>query len=218
MLFKEFDIYSENLLLAQYDVSNIIEHELLKGEIREDFLIEILKSRFNPKPNIFKGTLSDGNSQAGQVDLILCKPNRQIYQLGTQAIINPKDCLCLIEVKGNAIGNDLRKYNNKICQIKQMNCQSFPLFGIFCYQLQLTERNIMLRFGYSYDNSTNTYYLDDNLSLEYPEIDFIVCLDTKKSFYIRKDLHTARFIRIYEHPVIKNVFSLIQSLLMTVNI
>ena len=43
-LFAEFDLYSENLLMAQYEVSDIISHELTKGEIREDFLISVLKS------------------------------------------------------------------------------------------------------------------------------------------------------------------------------
>ena len=41
MKFAEFDQYSEDLLMAQYDVSDIISHELMKGEIREDFLIRI---------------------------------------------------------------------------------------------------------------------------------------------------------------------------------
>lgn len=30
MRFDEFDQYSENLLMAQYDVSEIISHELMK--------------------------------------------------------------------------------------------------------------------------------------------------------------------------------------------
>lgn len=58
-MFAEFNQYSENLLLAQYDVSEIIEHELMKGEVREDFLIDVLKSRFEPNPAIIKPKLSD---------------------------------------------------------------------------------------------------------------------------------------------------------------
>jgi hypothetical protein len=59
MKFAEFDQYSEDLLMAQYDVSEIISHELMKGEIREDFLINTLASCSDPRPYFVKGTLSD---------------------------------------------------------------------------------------------------------------------------------------------------------------
>jgi hypothetical protein len=57
MKFAEFDQYSENMLMAQYEVSEIISHELMKGEIREDFLINTLESCSEPKPYFVKGTL-----------------------------------------------------------------------------------------------------------------------------------------------------------------
>ena len=37
MMVDELDQYSENMLMAQYEISNIIQHELMKGEVREDF-------------------------------------------------------------------------------------------------------------------------------------------------------------------------------------
>lgn len=49
MKFTEFDQYSEDMLTAQYDVSEIISHELMKGEVREDFLISTLESCSEPK-------------------------------------------------------------------------------------------------------------------------------------------------------------------------
>ena len=72
MIFNEFDQYSQNLLLAQYDIAEIIQHELTKGEVREDFLIQVLQSRFEPPPTFHKGTVSDGGNQAGQIDIMLC--------------------------------------------------------------------------------------------------------------------------------------------------
>jgi hypothetical protein len=54
MKFAEFDQYSEDMLMAQYDVSEIISCELMKGEIREDFLIAddlvVLCMRPDPEP------------------------------------------------------------------------------------------------------------------------------------------------------------------------
>ena len=55
--FDEFDLYSENLLLAQHDVSEIISHELMMGEVREDFLITVLESCYEPPPTLVRGTL-----------------------------------------------------------------------------------------------------------------------------------------------------------------
>ena len=65
MKFAEFDQYSEDMLMAQYDISEIISHELMKGEVREDFLISTLESCSEPKPFLVKGTLSDGAADAG---------------------------------------------------------------------------------------------------------------------------------------------------------
>ena len=50
MKFDEFDQYSEDMLLAQYEISEIINHELMKGEVREDFLKSTLESCSEPKP------------------------------------------------------------------------------------------------------------------------------------------------------------------------
>ncbi len=214
MIFEEFNQYSEDLLLAQYDVSDIIAHELTKGEVREDFLSDILKSRFDPKPTFYKGALSDGTTQSGQVDLMLCKPNSQIYRLGSQAIINLDDCLCAIEVKGNAIGNDIKEFNEKITEIKLMQAVDFPLCGIFCYQVKLKERTILKRFGYNFDAATNTFYDDDSLNIVYSEIDFFVSIETDKSIFLRKNVD-GKFLRMSQYPIITNVFSLIHSLIST---
>src|SRR3990172_8993482 len=99
MKFAEFDQYSEDMLMAQYDVSEIISHELMKGEIREDFLMTTLESCSEPKPYLVKGTLSDGDDDAGQLDIILCRPHSHLRKLGTQCFVSKDDALCVIEVK-----------------------------------------------------------------------------------------------------------------------
>ncbi len=213
MIFNEFNQYSENLLLAQYDVSNIIKHELIKGEVREDFLIDVLKSRFTPAPSFFKGTISDGTVQAGQIDIMLCKPNTQIFKLGSQVIINPDTCLCLIEVKGNARGNDIREFNSKISKIKNMKAAEYPLFGIFCYKVNLLPKTILNRFGFTFSEKMDTYH-DDGRQITYPEIDFFVSLDEREPLFLRKK-PDGRFVQLVKFPIIQNVFELIQSLIST---
>jgi hypothetical protein len=216
MLFDEFDQYSQDLLLSQYDIAEIIQHELTKGEVREDFLIHILQSRFEPSPTFYKGTISDGNHQAGQLDLMLCRPNCQIVRMGGQAILRPEDCLCLIEVKGNATGNDLRVFDERIQRIKAMEAESFPLCGIFCYKVELQEKTIMNRFGFDLNAETGVYYNDENEPREiaYPNIDFFVSLDERGHLFLRKNTD-GRFIKLLDYPVLKAVYRVIGSLIKT---
>lgn len=224
MRFDEFDQYSENMLMAQYDVSNIISHELMKGEVREDFLISTLESCSEPKPCLVKGTISDGVTDAGQLDIILCRSGSHIRRLGGQCYIEKNDSLCVMEVKGNCTGRDLTKAEEKAQTITSMSGDNTPLYGVVCYKSELQEKTILKRFGFAYDSTTNTYF--DNatipneneanwLALSYPTLDYFVSLEERKKIFLRKyelSVGVYRFVRITTFPLIKNLFSLVQSL------
>lgn len=227
MKFAEFDQYSENLLMAQYEVAEIISHELMKGEVREDFLITTLESCSDPKPRFTKGTLSDGNNDAGQLDIILCRPHSHLRRLGTQCFVSKDDALCVIEVKGNCTGRDLQKAMLQASKIRGLQGQSTPLYGVVCYKLALELKTIMNRFGYSFDSTNNTFFdnatipneLEANWqSILYPDIDFFVSLDETKKIFLRKyEIAPGkyRFIRSVESPLIKELFSMTRSLWIT---
>jgi hypothetical protein len=224
MRFDEFDQYSENMLMAQYDVSDIISHELMKGEVREDFLISTLESCSEPKPCLVKGTVSDGETDAGQLDIILCRSHSHIRRLGGQCYIDKNDSLCVIEVKGNCTGRDLTKAEAKAQTIKAMRGDNTPLYGVVCYKTDLKEKTILNRFGFAFDSTTNTYFdnatlpheAEENwLQLSYPSLDFFVSLEDDKKIYLSKyELREGvyRFVRITTYPLIKNLFSLVRSL------
>lgn len=224
MRFDEFDQYSENLLLAQYAVSNIISHELMKGEVREDFLIATLESCSDPKPKLVKGTISDGQNDAGQLDIVLCRPHAFIRRIGSQAFVEKDDALCVIEVKGNCTGKDLRKAEQKAIAIQALQGQSTPQYGVVCYKVALELKTVMGRFGYTYDVATDTYF--DNATIpneaevdwhviDYPNLDFFVSLEEGKKVFLRKYEISAgkfRFIRVVHPPIIKELFSIMRSL------
>lgn len=224
MRFDEFDQYSENMLMAQYDVSDIISHELMKGEVREDFLISTLESCSDPKPLLVKGTISDGMRDAGQLDIILCRPHAHIRRMGTQCYVEKTDCLCVIEVKGNCTGKDLKKAEAKARIIRDMQGETIPLYGLICYKAALEEKTILNRFGYTFDNASGTFFdaasipnehPDNWRNLDYPTLDFFACLEEGKKIYLRKYERTdggCRFTRIMEYPLIKQVFQLVRSL------
>lgn len=222
--FDEFDQYSEDLLLAQYDVSEIISHELMKGEVREDFLIEILKSCSEPEPNIIKGTLSDGTRDAGQLDLILLKAHAHPRRLGGQCFVHKDDALCVIEVKGNCTGEDLRKAEEKAKLIASLQGTSQPLYGVVCYRAALKKKTILNRFGFKYDTSTDTYYDNSTIpnelatdwqKIDYPNINFFACLEEEKKLFLRsyyRNDGVNRFLNSAQTPLIKDLFSLVGSL------
>jgi hypothetical protein len=214
MFFQEFYQYSQNLLLAQYNVAEIINHELTRGEVREDFLIQVLQAQFVPRPQFHKGTISDGQTDAGQIDIMLCRPHREIFQLGNQIMIRPDDCLCAIEVKGNARGNDLQRFDERAQRIKAMRAATFPLCGIFCYRIELQERTILNRFGFSFNAETQSYFDDEGRVIAYPNTDFFVSLDEACPLFLRQ-LENGRFTRIFEFPILRNVFQIIGSLIRT---
>lgn len=215
--------------MAQYGVSEIITHQLMKGEVREDFLISTLESCSDPKPKLVKGTISDGQEDAGQLDIILCRPHAHLRRLGTQCFVEKDDALCVIEVKGNCTGRDLKKAEKKSVMIQNLQGQQVPQYGVVCYKVDLELRTIMGRFGYSYDVANRTYF--DNATIpnedeanwrkiDYPNLDFFVSLEDGKKVFLRKyemSPGKLRFIRAVQSPLIKELFSMMRSLWIPAN-
>lgn len=227
--FTEFYDYTENLVWAQYTVSKIINHELTKGEVREEFVIEAMQKGFGNSINLKRGFLQVGDDQSNQMDILLLKHNAHVMNIGNQTIVHPDSCLMVLEVKGNATGNDLKEYNDKIAKVKAMEADSYPLFGLFCYKIKLIEKTIMNRFGFNYDGATNSYidefdpanYISGR-PIDYPNIDFIISIESdeneeSKQIYLRRNDITGRYIRSADFPVMKNLYHLTRSLLMTDN-
>ena len=222
--FAEFDQYSEDLLMAQYGVSEIISHELMKGEIREDFLISTLESCSEPKPFFVKGTLSDNEYDAGQLDIILCRPHSHVRILGNQRLVTKDDALCVIEVKGNCTGNDLKKAADKSVTIRKLKGQATPLYGVICYKVALELKTIMTRFGYTFDSVNNTYF--DNATIpneaevdwrkiDYPDLDFFVSLEEGKKIFLRKyEVMPGKYrvFRSVRSPLIQELFLMMRGL------
>lgn len=223
-MFDEFDQYSEDMLLSQYSISDMISHELLKGEIREDFLLSTLGACSDPQPKFVKGTISDGEDDAGQVDIILCRPNIHIRQLGSQSMVAKDDALCVIEVKGNCTGRDLTKAQLQAEKILALNGVRDPLYGVIAYKVALAEKTILKRFGHQYDRVNATYFDNATIAnepeanwheLKYPGLDFFVSLEEGKKVFLRKyEIETGkwRYHRDTTTPLIKHVFKLTRSL------
>ena len=176
-----------------------------------------------------KGTVSDGTTDAGQLDIILCRPHSHLRPLGNQYLVEKSDALCVIEVKGNCTGRDLRGAAAKALVIRNLQGEPKPLFGVICYPVDLELKTIMNRFGYSFDSVTNTYF--DNATIpkedepnwrkiEYPDLDFFISLQDEKKLFLRKYQFAPgkyRFIRNTRTPIIQDIFALVRSLWIPAN-
>lgn len=221
-MFDRYNEYTQNLLSAQYDVSEIIEHLLIRGEVREDFLIDIIQKRFDNSLTIKKGIVTDGNRQSNQADILLCKDRRQIYTLGNQVSVNADDCLMVLEVKSNATGRDFKKFDQdaKLAKSLCSNNSEPPLCGLFCYRFDLKKKTLLKRFGYRYDEFMDIADYDETLSILYSNIDFVLSIEPdnleygvlNRQLYIRKELGKEKYHVSFAVPTIQNLFSLIQSL------
>lgn len=221
-MFKEINTYYQKLLNAQYDVAEIIEHVLTRGEIREDFLKDVIKKR-KDSLKIEKGILCDNyGHQSPQCDVLIAKNTIAVERLGGHCVMQVGDCSIVLEVKSNATGNDFRECEQKAARIKALDTTVFPTYGIFCYKYDLRKNNLLKRFGYRYENETQEFYRDEAESLKYPHIDFVLAISIEeeegegdpilKQIFLMKNKETNRYDLYLDYPAIRHFWRLIDGL------
>jgi hypothetical protein len=225
-MFKEFNQYTQNLLMAQHFVSRIIDNPGILGTVREDFIIEAIERRFENPKLLKRGCLLMGEIQTNQVDIFLHKRNCQVIAMGEQRMVAVEDCLIMMEVKSTLVGVDLTKFNNEAAIIKQYSPDAHPVCGVFGYTLGLQKKTILRRLGYRYDAPTDTYVIDPSLPVWYPHIDFVIVVDNhiepedgqpqeNNQLYLRLNRETNQFVLSSLYPTVQNLFSLFNNILMT---
>ncbi|ADK06910.1 TPA: DUF6602 domain-containing protein [Bacillus anthracis] len=206
--FKEFDQYIEKLLYLQYKASEIIKHQGVKGQVRESFLVEQIQSNF-PYVCITQGgelLNENGTEQSGELDIIFYRKNTRTLSMGKAKLVEIRDCTMYIEVKSNATHIDLKNFNRKIEEINQMCSENHrPTAGLFCYTISIKEENFIKKFGYKFDKELDAYVLDPTLNLQFPNIDFVICIDDENSkyFFLIKDQINKQYMLYKSPPVIQ---------------
>lgn len=214
-----FAQYYEDLLRAQYKVSQIVQHNLPKGTIREDFLRELVLKR-KESLRAKKGMVTMKSEQSRECDLIFYDSSATINPIGDQIMIEPKHCSLVLEIKSNATGSDLKKTNNNFQKIKEIDPENKPLCGLFCYNSEIEKKTVLKRFGWVFDGELKSWEEDLNLEKKYIHIDFIVCIAcleedeecTEQQFFLVKDEGSQRFVLKQEYPIIKNFFAVTDNL------
>jgi hypothetical protein len=220
-MFERYFEYNQALLNAQYGVSEIIEHLQTRGEVREDFIRDLIIKR---KRNLLVGTgfLSDGKAQSPQCDIIIARDNAPVTSLGQKICLNVSDCKIVVEVKSNLTSRDVKKCDEKAAQIKKMAGESKPFYGIFCYKLNFKKNTLLRRFRFVYDSEIMQYNENSALSLGHPNIDFVISIseeeeslkneDIKKQFFLIKNEITGGYSFFNDYPPIKHFWRLIDGL------
>lgn len=216
---KIFPQYYEDLLRAQYRASEdlVKKQHLSCGTIREEFLKEILLKK-NDLIKITKGFIKKENETSGECDLIFY--TGPVDTLGGHSFIKPVHCKLVLEVKSNATGNDMKKTNQNFERIKTFDPDNQPLYGLFCYNTALEKKTVLNRFGWTYDKDLESWKENIALNIEYPHIDFIVCIACfeedeeriEKQFFLIKDTISGRYILRSEYPIIRNFFGVTDNL------
>lgn len=216
-----FAQYYEDLLSAQYRVSEdlVKDQHLSCGTIREEFLREILIKK-RPSIHITKGFVKKGSERSGECDQIFHHQDSPIDTIGGQLFIKPEHCKLVLEVKSNATGNDIKKTNKNFEKIKTIDSDIKPICGLFCYNTTLEKKTILKRFGWTYDKDLESWKENIALNIEYPHIDFIVCIAcleedeecAEKQFFLIKDSESGRYVLRSEYPIIKNFFGITDNL------
>jgi hypothetical protein len=197
MNFKEYFTYTSKLLNAQSNVAEVIQHMPTRGAVREYFIKDIIEKRFGDAIKFHRGVVNlDNVDNEAQIDLILAHKNAIIaYFTPEISGLDAEDCKMILEVKTNAISDDFKAFNSRAKLIKDNCLDRQPLCGMFCYKINLLKTTILERFGYEYDQVNLMYIQNDEIEIDYPFIDFVVCIDQEEfedhtnttQFFIRKD-------------------------------
>lgn len=224
-MFAEYFDYTENLLVKQHEVSDIITHPVIKGEVREHFLKEVIEKMFPEDIKFYRGFVAYDITDQNQIDLFVKRKAAMTMNFGNHVGIHPEDCVFMIEVKSTATGNDIKDFNERARKLKQQCLADKPLCGMFCYKVDLKKTTTIERFGYIYDEDASMYAKDDEIELEYPFIDFFVCIDQTpftddhtgtNELFLRKDsslLSDGSYDLSENFPAIKDFLTMIKAIL-----
>ena len=213
---NEIDLYIQELLSLQFKASKNISHNLTKGELREKFVKQVVLSQY-PKLSLKSGILIDGEWQSSQSDFIWLKENARegdfnLYELG--------DCNLFMEIKSDATHGEIVHLNNIAGEIhtraKAIDEDSRIIVGMFCYTTKATDKTVLKKFGFKYDNELDGFNPYDSSKDVFKNIDFIISLNisedgTSTPYMIIRDIYGS-CVLYNNNPIINNFFNYFKSI------
>src|SRR3989338_9731253 len=140
--------YLDDLLRLQADAAHRHNHKGVLGTVCESFVIQVLSERIDDI-KIHTGEVVCEFGELGQHDIIIRQRGTLNLDLGGQTRLSASDCAGVIEIKSNATGSDITKFDEKSGLIKLENPKA--ICGIVCYKLNCKKDTVLKRAGFTYD-------------------------------------------------------------------
>jgi hypothetical protein len=171
---EQIDIYLQNVLTAQYEVSNDINHELTKGELREEFVKWIVSGEY---PNLIlkSGIVVCDEWQSSQNDFLWLKNNARVGHLN---VYDVNDISLVMEIKSNVQASEIAALNMNASLLKE-RCEDKEhlRIGMFCYGSHAKKQTVINKFGFQYEKDIDAYKQYKYECDLYHNIDFFFSLD-----------------------------------------
>lgn len=214
-----FDEYTEQLLFCKYFIANKLNHNAEMGRCGENILIQELRDRFQMLEFVTGFVVVD-RAQSPQCDILVCRKTMHRRQLeGGLFIVTPRDCLMVIEVKGNLSTTDFRDTITKNQFFKAHTETEHIKLALFAYRTNIAKSTLFEYFGYKYKRITKAYEGQD---LGEPLLlDNFVCLhrsvpasdDRSKQFLFLKDgQEPLKYVLSIDYPITRSFFGLIEAM------
>lgn len=214
---KIYEEYSEELLFCKYFIADKLQHHAEMGRCGENILKQCLQERFQMLEFI-TGIIAWHSYQSPQCDIIVCKKNLYKRQLGGDCyLVDPKDCIMVIEVKGNATLDDLNETIRKNSFFRSYTETKHIRLALFAFKTRIGKQRLYNEFGYIYDRGTKGY-----VSKGLPEekmLDYFVCLHrktlnsserNKQVFFLKDSDNKQSYVLYNQFPIMENFMNLIR--------
>ena len=217
---KIYEEYFEQLLFCRFFVAEQLQHNGEMGRCGENILKRQLSKRF-AMLEFVTGIVVANGIQSPQCDILVCRKNMFKRPLeGGIFLVDPRDCLMVIEVKGNMTLSDLSETNRKNQFFKANEEMQHIQLALFAFKTRVGKKTLMEEFGYQYSRAMKAYI--QSITEEEKKIDLFICLHRdnlnknvmrdKQVLFIKDKQEANKYTLDNDYPVIKNLLNYMQSL------
>lgn len=217
---KVFEEYSEQIMFCKYFIAERLKHNAEMGRCGENILLKELRDRFGMLEFV-SGFIVCNGTQSPQCDILICRKNMYKRMLeGGLYLVNPVDCLMIIEVKGNLTLIDIADTNRKNQYFKENKETKHIQLALFAFKTRISKKRLYLEFGYSYERELKSFY-QKQLKTE-KQIDLFICLHRdslnesisrdKQLLFVKDKQNGNQYFLDSNYPVTQNFLGYLQSL------
>lgn len=200
----QIDTYLQNMLKVQFQISDMIDHKLTKGQLREAFIHRLVLDEF-PHLILKHGILCDGTWQSTQGDFLWLTDTARIGHLD---VYDLNTCKMFMEIKSCATAAELRAIEKTSELIKEKHRGEEPIhIGMFCYSTTALEQTVLKKMGFSFDRELKSYNIYQSELDQMRHVDFLYSLNISEDpslspyFVVRDYMGNCTLYR--DNPVIQ---------------